>query len=487
METPVPDPDTRSTADVLRASIDYVDSWLDYRVWRLRAPGAQVAIWFDGDIQFSKAYGLSNVDTGEPLGTEHLFRVASHSKTFTATAAMQLAEAGKLRLDDRAGQWIPALKRRKSSLADVTVRELLSQSGGVIRDGTDANFWAHSRPFPGEAELLDIAIDEGAVRLPGSTFKYTNIGYSLLGMIIAAASGVSYNDFVAKEIVDKLGLGNTGPELNESRLDDYAGGHSGLGISYSRRTIPHVDTRAMAAATGFYSTAEDMVRFASAHFFGDERLLSDRSKYEMQRAVWAELRPGSPQSGYGYGIVIEHYDGHRMVGHSGGYPGHITRTMWDPNEGLAISVLTNAVDGPAEELAAGILGILDRSRKTSGSRPLESGLTNSGALPKLEEKDGIDKSTFTGRFAAMWGVTDIALLGDSLIATTPIAPSPVAFPTELAVIDANTLRIEGGSDYGSVGETVRFERDAEGGIVSVTFGGMTMYPIERYREMSAGQ
>jgi hypothetical protein len=61
----------------------------------------------------------------------------------------------------------------------------------------------------------------------------------------------------------------------------------------------------------------------------------------------------------------------------------------------------------------------------------------------------------------------------------------VAFPTELAVIDANTLRIEGGSDYGSVGETVRFERDADGKIVSVTFGGMTMYPIERYREMTA--
>jgi hypothetical protein len=131
------------------------------------------------------------------------------------------------------------------------------------------------------------------------------------------------------------------------------------------------------------------------------------------------------------------------------------------------------------------LGILDRSRKTSGSRQLESGLTNSGALPKLEESD-VDKSTFTGRFAAMWGVTDIALLGDSLIATSPAAPSPVAFPTELAVIDANTLRIEAGSDYGSVGELVRFERDADGEIVSVTYGGMTMYPIETYREMTAG-
>jgi D-alanyl-D-alanine carboxypeptidase len=479
-------PDQRSTADVLRSAIDYVDSWLDYRVWRLRTPGAQVAIWFDGKIQFSKAYGLSNIDSGEPLTTDHLFRVASHSKTFTATAVMQLVEAGKLRLDDTAGQWIPALAKANSPLAGATVRELLSQSAGVIRDGTDANYWAHSRPFPDEEELLQIAIDEGAVRLPQSTFKYTNIGYSLIGMIIAAVSGQSYNDYVSGAIAGKLGLTKTGPELDPERIGEYAGGHTGLGTSYSRRTIPHVDTRAMASATGFYSTAEDMVQFASAHFFGDDRLLNDHSRYEMQRAVWTDLRPGGPLSGYGYGIVVEHYDGHRMVGHSGGYPGHITRTMWDPSEGLAISVLTNAVDGPAEELAAGILGILDRSRRTNGTRPLESGLENSGALPKPEETD-IDKSTFTGRFAAMWGVTDIALLGDSLIATSPIAPSPVAFPNELVVIDANTLRIQAGSNYGSVGETVRFERDDEGNILSVTFGGMTSYPIERYREMTANQ
>ncbi|MEJ7837259.1 MAG: serine hydrolase domain-containing protein [Thermomicrobiales bacterium] len=476
-----------STPDVLRDALLYVDSWLEYRVWKLRAPGAQVAVWFDGKIQFSKAYGHSNLETGEELTSDHLFRVASHSKTFTATAVMQLLEAGKLRLDDTAGQWISQLIEQGSSLAKVTVRELLSHSAGVIRDGLDANFWSHSRPFPDEAELLEIAIGEGTIRQPESTFKYTNIGYSLLGLIVGAASGSTYNDYVASHIVDKLGLTKTGPELIASRSAEYAGGHSGLSSSYERKVIPHVDTRAMASATGFFSTAEEMVTFASAHFHGDDRLISDQSKNEMQRPVWTAVVPDAWQSGYGYGTTVDTYNRHRMVGHSGGYPGHITRTMWDPHEGLAISVLTNAVDGPAEELAAGVLEILDRSRKQAGSLALTSGLTNSAAIPPVSDSgDEIDKWTFTGRFAALWGVTDIVLLGDSLLACSPIGPSPLVNPYELAVVDANTLRIMSGVGFASVGEHFRFERDANGTILSVFTGGMKAWPIEVYRARESG-
>jgi CubicO group peptidase (beta-lactamase class C family) len=465
----------------MREALAYVDAWLDYRVWKLRAPGAQVAVWFDGGMQFSKAYGVSNLDTGEALTTAHLFRIASHSKTFTATAMLQLVEAGKLRLDDTAGSWIPELKEASSPLADATVRELVSQSAGVIRDGVDSTYWQHQRPFPDEAELLDISIRDGAVRQPQATFKYTNIGFSLLGMIIGKAAGSTYNDYTQSAIIQRLGLRNTGPELDAARLSEYAGGHSGLGSWTERQVIPHVDTHAMAAATGFYSTAEDMTQFASAHFFGDERLLSDRAKNEMQRPVWTELSPDAPRDGYGYGTIVRHYDGHRMVGHSGGYPGHITRTMWDPNEGLAISVLTNAVDGPAEELAACVLKILDKARAVAPKLPLNSGLVNSAAItPPAAPAPQIDLNSFTGRFAALWGVTDVFILGGKLLASSP-DPSPVGEPYELAVIDANTLRIMNGSPYGSVGERFRYERDADGTILSVYTGGMQAWPIEDYR------
>ena len=171
-----------------------------------------------------------------------------------------------------------------------------------------------------------------------------------------------------------------------------------------------------------------------------------------------------------------------MVGHSGGYPGHITRTMWDPNEGLAISVLTNAVDGPAEELASGILKILDKARDVSPKVPLESGLVNGAAIsPPAASDTEIDLGSFTGRFAALWGVTDVFVLGGKLFASSPVGPSPIVQPSELAVIDANTLRIMSGSPYGSVGELFRYERDADGKVISLFTGGMKAWPIEDYR------
>jgi D-alanyl-D-alanine carboxypeptidase len=476
---------SRSAVDLLREALAYVDAWLDYRLWQLRTPGAQVAVWFGGALQFSKAYGVANIDTGEPLTTAHLFRIASHSKTFTATAVMQLVEAGKLRLDDTAGAWLPALAEAGSPLAAATVRHLLAHSAGVRRDGVDATYWALNRPFPDEAALLDLALREGTVRQPDATFKYTNIGYGLLGLIIAKAAGGTYAEYVQAAIIGKLGLRNTGPELDEARRSEYAGGHSGLGSWTERQVIPHVDTRALAAATGFYSTAEELVRFASAHFFGDARLLGDQSKSEMQRPVWTGLSPNTPQDGYGYGTTVRHYDGHRMVGHSGGYPGHITRTMWDPHEGLAIAVLTNAIDGPAEELAAGILKLLDRARAVEPKVPLSSGLASSVALPHpAPPGQEIALGGFTGRFAGLWGVTDVFILGGRLFASSPVAPSPLVEPVELAVVDEDTLRIMGGSPYGSVGELFRYERDASGTVVSLFMGGMQAWPIAEYRARS---
>ena len=202
----------------------------------------------------------------------------------------------------------------------------------------------------------------------------------------------------------------------------------------------------------------------------------------MQRPVWTGQNPDLPQDGYGYGTFVNYYAGHRMVGHSGGYPGHITRTMWDPDEGLAISVLTNAVDGPAEELAGGILKILDKAREGTPKRSLRSGFVNSAAIaPPEEPETEIDLAGFTGRFAALWGVTDVVLLGGKLLATTPVIPSPLLQPSHLEVVDKNTLRIMSGSPYGSVGEHFRYERDADGKIVSVWMGGMKTWPIEDYR------
>jgi CubicO group peptidase (beta-lactamase class C family) len=467
---------TSSAVDTIKAVLPYIDSWLEYRVWKTRTPGAQAAVYFDGELQFSTAYGFADVENGIALTTEHLFRIASHSKTFTATAILQLFEAGKLRLDDAAGDFVPALAEAGSPVARVTVRDLLEHSAGVIRDGLDGDYWQHSRPFPDEEELVAMIIDGGDKALPGEGFNYTNIGYSLLGLIVAAASGRSYNEYVATEIVARLGLANTGPELDPERADEYARGYTGFHTSLVRHAVDHVDTRAMAAATGFYGTADDLVRYFAAHFPGDERLLTDASKRMQQREQWLSDAATPGAAHYGLGMIIERIGDHRVVGHSGGYPGHITRSLFDPTSGLSISVLTNSVDGPAAELSNGILRLLDAALVQAPALSL--------GAPRAPRAD-IPSSRFTGRFGNMWGVLDVVQLGERLVSLHPGSPNPLDGLDELEIVDENTLLISKGNGFGSVGERMVYEFAADGSVVSVRgSGGMSLWPLEALGEAS---
>ncbi|WP_051267613.1 serine hydrolase domain-containing protein [Nakamurella lactea] len=479
-------PAENNTADAnlaLTASLEYVRSWLEYRVWRTRVPGAQVAIWFDGKRQFARSFGLANVATGEQLTNSHLFRIASHSKTFTATSVLQLAAAGKLRLDDEVQQYVPRLVG--AAIGTVTIRELASHAGGVSRDSADGDFWSLARPFPDAEAFDEILRQDLDVTVSSHAFKYTNIGYSILGMVIEAASGQSYDDYTRDHIVSPLRLRNTASDVIDKPGTKYAAAHSGVITDFDREIIPNVPTGAMAAATGFSSTASDLVRYAAAHFTGSGELLDDRSKRWMRQALWqVEGRDGSATS-YGLGLAGRKIHGRSWYGHGGGWPGHITRTLWEPELGIAVSSLTNAIDGPAEDLTVGVIELLmtalDRPR--SALRP-SSGLPNDvyGAATRAPAATAgsVDLDAFTGRYASPWALVDIARLGDQLFMIPPTAPNPVAAAEPLTVIDAATLRTDGGSGYDSLGELVHFEFDKRGRVSQLRGGsGMRMRPAPK--------
>lgn len=440
----------------------YIDTWLAFQRRKGRVPGVQAAVLHEDEVVLSTAHGVSHESTGEPLTTEHLFRVASHSKTFTATCVMQLVEHGAVRLDDTVGHWLPALSG--APIAAVTLRELMAHAGGVVRDGGDGDFWQLFHSFPDEPDLLRIAADASSVLPRNERFKYSNIGYSLLGMVIAAATGQPYNAYVAQNVVARLGLECTGPELDPSRLGEYAGGHASLDYADTRLPIEHIDTHSMASATGFYSTATDMVRYAAAHFLGDERLLSDDSKRLMQKTEWEVEGTGTS---YGLGFAVATVGSRRLLGHGGGYPGHITRTHFDPVDRLAVSVLTNAIDGPAQAMADAAIALIDLAAKGPG-------------------RAADDRSRFCGRFSTLWGTYDIVDLFGTLYQLTPGLADPTSAYSVLEVEDDTTLRITTTSGYGSRGEVLSYTFDADGAVQSVRGGsGSTAYPFEHYRALAA--
>src|SRR5207253_732153 len=268
MGPPMQDQERRALQD----GVAYADQWLEYRREFRDIPGLIVAIRHKGTVLLSRAYGCARLESGVALTTDHIFRIASHSKTFTATAIMQLVEKGRLRLDDRVAATLPWI------LSDITIRQLLNHTSGMIRDSRDADFWQIERPFPDREELRAMAT-VGGILEPNTSFKYSNIGFGVLGLVIEAVTGTSYNAYVTEHIVDRLGLRDTGPEVDPSLGDRLVTGYSRTRFGVPRAPFPPViDTRALSPATGFYSTAEDLSAYATAHCFGDERLLTDASK-----------------------------------------------------------------------------------------------------------------------------------------------------------------------------------------------------------------
>ena len=454
-------------AGVAAAAAPYLESWLELQRRRQRVPGVQAAVRIGGRLVLDTALGVADVTTGEPLTTGHLFRIASHSKTFTATAVLQLVESGRMRLDDPIGDLVPALAG--AGLAAVTVRELLGHQGGVVRDGRDNDHWQLLTPFPDADVLTAVAVDEEPVFERNEHFKYSNIGYSLLGLAIEAVTGTPYGDHVQAAVVDRLGLADTAPEWLPGRAADYAAGHTGLLDGADERlTVPHVDTRAMAAATGFTSTARDLTTFGAAHFTGDPTLLGEVFKRLMRRPE-SEIRPhgGEPRR-YGLGMDLRTVGERALVGHSGGYPGHITRTWIDPEAQLVVSVLTNAIDGPADALARGLIGLID--------------LALAGP-----QDDAPDLQRHAGRFVNLWGVTDVALLGGRLVLLHPSAPDPAEDHLELAVEGPDTLRLESVAGFGAPGETVDYTWAEDGGVAAVRIGGISAWPEPVFRARRAAQ
>ena len=454
----------------IKEAMSYYDQWLAYQRAYLRIPGIQVAVRVGDNLVFTQSYGQADVEKRVPLRNDTLFRIGSQSKSFTAVLVLRLAEQGKLRLDDSAGQWLPWLSSSGSPLAQITVRQLLSQSAGITRDGRDSSFWDLDKPFPDRMQLREEILTPEASVIPANQhIKYSNIGFALLGLIIESVTHKDYNTYVKDEIVDSLGLMHTGPEYDPDRASEYATGYTSLLYADHRVPIDHVDTKAMSAAAGFYSTAEDLTRYYSTYFIGNSALLSDGSKLQMQRPVWhSEPGEDDPQD-YGLGLRTYHVGDRKLVGHGGAIPGEVTISMTDPHDRIVVSVMTNALRGPADSCARAAYRLLGLAQKTREDE-------TTPAVPA-----GVDLNRFTGRYIDLWEVLDVALLGGRLYLLRPEQADPIPSAVPLTAINGNTLRVDGGSgDSPPYGQPITFQFAGDGSVASMQMG-ETYLPAKKWR------
>lgn len=440
----------------LIAALDYIPSWIELQLRASGQPGCVVAIAFKDKVLLDQAFGVADLSTGEKLSPRHRFRVASHSKSFTAAGVMKLREQGKLKLDDAIGDHVAGLNRKT---ARATIGQVLSHSAGVIRDGRGIGQFDGRRPYLTARELLaDLAADP--VIEPNTRFKYSNHGFALLGLMIEKISGQPFATWIKREIVDAADLNETTPDMPLPKGARFARGHSSKLLLGERMIFPgDYSENAIAPAGGFVATASDLCRYFAQLAPGARRsVLSVASRREMTRRHWRNAHT-SAEEYYGLGIISGSLGGWDWFGHGGGLPGYISRTAVLPEQELTISVLTNNSNGWAGAWVDGAIHIL---REFSQRGP-----------PTRRVRD------WRGRWWGAAAPADYIPLGNRVILADPLLWNPFLNATEIEVTGRDKGHVSVDNGYGHMGEPVSLGRGKGGKVVEINFAGYKSLPEEK--------
>ena len=434
-----PAADVASNPDVLGAERLF-SAWMDGQIAYRGLPGIVVGVVSDQQLVWAKGFGYADIQAKIPMSPDTKFRMASHSKLFTAIAIMQLREEGKLRLDDPVEKYLPWFKAAPAGDDDgqITIEQLLSHSSGLQREAGD--HWV-SFEFPTAEQLKQHYAERKAAFAPSVRWKYSNLAYSVAGMVIEQVSGQKWADYVGRNIFEPLGMTSSSVDKNVS----------GLAVPYGRRMpdgtrekLPFVDARGMAAATGITSNLTDMAKFVSANFRrgprGGAQVVSSGSWREMQRVRSVEE---NWMSGSGLGYDISRINNRTWTGHGGGYPGNTTQTLIQLDDKVGVIVLTNTNDSNPGDIARQLITTVGAAvAKATAQAPAAVGWDDKWAR-------------FAGLFRGRGGDSQVVLLNQKLVIVTPNGAN-VDNPVELVPLGGGRFRYTAPTGGGVVGEVVRF-------------------------------
>jgi CubicO group peptidase (beta-lactamase class C family) len=322
-----------------------------------RLPGAAAGVVVGDRLVWSGGYGFADVAGRRAPDARTLYRIASITKTFTGTAILQLRDEGKLHLDDAAVAYLPELRDAISPfgpIETVTVRRLLSHESGLMGDPPDTD-WTRNR-YEGSA-LANLArvADIGARIPPNTQQKYSNLGYQLLGEIVARVSGMPYVEHVQQQILDPLGMTSTSFDpLTEDLARRRAVGYQGRWMSDELK-LANIWVEDASAEGGLWSSVEDLARWVGAQVRedggerGGAQILAGSTLKEMHLPRY--LGDDKWTEAWGISWYAMRKDDVIWVQHSGGLPGFVTNVCFRPGDRPvgAIVLLNGGLD--ADELS----------------------------------------------------------------------------------------------------------------------------------------
>jgi D-alanyl-D-alanine carboxypeptidase len=294
-----------------------------------------VSLTKGGEVLFQAAHGLADRERGVANQLDTKFRIGSMNKMFTAVSVLQLAQAGKVSLDDTVGQHLVDYPNGDIA-SNVTVEQLLVHTGGT-GDIFGPEYDAHRAELQALEDYVRLYGKRAPEFEPGSRFAYSNYGFVLLGLIIAKASGKSYYDYVHENVFVPAGMKDTGSPPESRNVAGRSRGYTHHLDGHLRLNDETLPPRATSAGGGL-STVADLQRFARALLEG--RLLSPGS---MDILLNGRVTPSGQR---GPGFFRNQQQTPRSFGHAGGAPGMNGDLRVFPESGYVIAVLTN-LDPPS--------------------------------------------------------------------------------------------------------------------------------------------
>jgi CubicO group peptidase (beta-lactamase class C family) len=320
-------------------------------------PGIAAAAVVNGQEVWSEGFGMADLENSVPATPQTLFRLASVSKPITAVAAMQLWEQGKLNLDAPIQQYCPQFPKKEWP---ISTRQLLGHLGGIrhYRSESDGDLeGSNTKHFDDPiAGGIQFFANDPLVAKPGTKFRYSTQGFTLVGCVIEGDTHEKYVDYVRENIFEPAGM-------SQSRADDryaiiphrtrfYSKSKTGTVVN-----ADFLDSSYKIPGGGWLSSADDMAKFEIAIL--DDKLM----KRSTRDLMWTPQQPSEPaaagdRTGYALGWGTGETGGIHYVGHSGGQQGTSTFIMIAPEQRVGIVVLLNMDGADASALASDLMTIL---------------------------------------------------------------------------------------------------------------------------------
>ncbi len=293
--------------------------------FKIKEFNGTVLLMQKGKPIYKKSFGMADREWNIANTAETKFRIGSVTKQFTAACILQLAEQGKVSLDDKLTKYIPDYPKGDS----ITIHMLLNHTSGIKNYTDISEFWPKAILPLSKDSMIALFKNKLLDFSPGTKWNYSNSGYFLLGVIVEKASGKKFDNYLLENVIKKTGLKNTAMDNIDSVLLYRAKGYSKNRQGVWEHAMP-ISMEGPFSAGAMYSTVDDLYRWTKA--LTANKIISAASVKKMTTPY---------MDNYGYGIGNDSLKTHHRISHSGGIPGFVSYLAFYPDDDICVAIISN--------------------------------------------------------------------------------------------------------------------------------------------------